>query len=182
MRLSIEQYSSLLLYYSYYWKLLGKYCQTITHVLFHYSTVYTVVLSTLLFTSLILLLSLYRPSILNNMDIDCVNWINNNVKRQLTLGLGKLMEEIVSVFWVDLGCTLHSRLMFPMQNSGGWLTSYLFIISQCYCEYYFTVSTVYYYWLPGGRVCFSARHLGRGPGYVRNPHKALTMSPTNQFQ
>jgi len=52
-------------------------------------------------SSLILLLSPYRPSNQNNMDID------NNIIDNL-LGLGKLMEEIVSVFWVDLGYRLHS--------------------------------------------------------------------------
>ena len=28
--------------------------------------------------------------------------MNNNVNGQLTLGLGKLMEETASIFWVDL--------------------------------------------------------------------------------
>ena len=45
--------------------------------------------------------------------------LNNNVNEQLTLRLGKLMEEIASVFWVDLGYRLRSRLRVPLQGSRG---------------------------------------------------------------
>jgi len=48
VRLSIEQHPGLLLY-SCYWKLLGKYCRTVTHSLFHCSAVYTVILFISLF-------------------------------------------------------------------------------------------------------------------------------------
>ena len=126
------------------------------------------------------LLSLYRPGILGMVFY--VTWILadlteliNNVNGQLILGLGKLMEETTSVFWVDLGYRLRSRHTVSLQVSGGWQTSHLFIIPQCYCEYY------YCYWLLGGRAWFSTRHLGRGPGYVRGPPKVWTMSSTNQF-
>ena len=56
----------------------------------------------------VLLLSLHHPSNLDNMDID---WLNNNINGQLTPGLGKLMEETASVFWVDLrtGYTVEIR-------------------------------------------------------------------------
>jgi len=53
------------------------------------------------------------------MNIDCLTELNNNVNGQLTLGLGKLMEETSSVFWVDLGYMLHSRFTVPLQGSEG---------------------------------------------------------------
>jgi len=53
------------------------------------------------------------------MDFDYLTELNNNVNGQLTLGLGKLMEKTVYVFWVDLGYSLHSRDMVPLQDSGG---------------------------------------------------------------
>ena len=34
------------------------------------------------------------------MDIDCLTELNNNINGQLTLRLGKLMEETTSIFWV----------------------------------------------------------------------------------
>jgi len=83
----------------------------------------------------VLLLSLYCPSILDNMNVDRFNWLNNNVNGQLILGLGKLMEETASVFWVDMRYRLCNQLMVPLQGSGGWLTSHMFIVSHCYCEY-----------------------------------------------
>ena len=45
--------------------------------------------------------------------------LNNNVNGQLTLGLGKLMEETASVFWVDLRFRLCSRLRVRLQ--GSWM-------------------------------------------------------------
>ena len=103
------------------WKLLRKYCQAVTHELLHCSTVYTVILSSLLLlTPLTLLLTLYRPNNWNNMDID---WFKYNVIEQLPLGLEKLMEETVSIFWVDLGYRLRSRDTVPLQGLRGWLTS-----------------------------------------------------------
>jgi len=78
--------------------------------------VYTI---TVTINVLLLLLSLYRLSILSNMDTDCLTELNNNINGQLTLGLGKLMEETTSVFWVDLGDKLHSRLRVPLQGSWG---------------------------------------------------------------
>jgi len=120
MRLSIEQYLGLLLY-SYYWKLMEKYCQTVTHVLFHCSIVYTVILSTLL------LLHHWYCYCHRIVPVIEITWIlivlNNNVNWQHTLRLGKLMEEIASVFWVDLRYKLRSRDTILLQGSGGWLTS-----------------------------------------------------------
>jgi len=45
--------------------------------------------------------------------------LNNNIKRQLILGLEKLVEEIVSVFWINLGYMLRSRDIVSLQSSGG---------------------------------------------------------------
>ena len=39
--------------------------------------------------------------------------------KQLTLGLGKLMEETASVFWVDLGFKLRSQDTVLLQGPGG---------------------------------------------------------------
>jgi len=75
----------------------------------------------------------------SNMDIDWLTELYNNINEQLILGLKKLMEETMSVFWVDLGYRLHSWNMLPMQSSRGWLTSHMFIVLQCYCKYYSTV-------------------------------------------
>ena len=94
-------------------KLLGKYYQTVTHILFYYSTIYMIILSTLLLLSPLVL---YCHRIVPVIEI---TWIlidlNNNIKRQLTLGLKKLMEEIASAFWVDVGYRLRNRLMIPLQ-------------------------------------------------------------------
>jgi len=57
----------------------------------------------------VLLLSPHHPSILGNMELTNLTELNNIVKRQLTLGLEKLMEKIVSAFWVDLGYRLRSQ-------------------------------------------------------------------------
>ena len=65
------------------------------------------------------LLSPYHPGILRNMILIILTELNNNINRQLTLGLKKLMEETPSVFWVDLGYRLRSRLTVPLQGSGG---------------------------------------------------------------
>ena len=45
----------------------------------------------------------------SNLNIDYLIELNNKVKRQLTLGSKKLMEETASVIWVDLGYRLRSR-------------------------------------------------------------------------
>jgi len=99
---------------------------------------------------------------------------NNKVIEELTPGLGKLMEETASAFWVDLGYRLRSRDTIPLQGSEGWLASHIvhivividtLLLSHCYC-----------YWLPSGRTWFSARWLGRSSEYVRNPPKVWTMS------
>ena len=55
----------------------------------------------------------------SNTDIDCLTELNNNINGQLILGLEKLREEAVSVFWVDLGHRLRSRLRVPLQGSWG---------------------------------------------------------------
>jgi len=85
------------------------------------------------------LLSLYHPCNVSNMILIVLTESNNNVNGQLILGLGKLMEETMSVFWVDLGYRLHCRLRVPLQGSMGRLTTHLFIVPQCYCEYSSTV-------------------------------------------
>jgi len=43
------------------------------------------------------------------------------------------MAETASIFWVDVGYRLRNWLTVPLQGSGGWLTSHLFIFSQYYC-------------------------------------------------
>ena len=111
-----------------------------------------------------------------------VTWFLDNLHR-----VGKLIKETVLVFWVDLGYRLRSRNTVPLQGSEGWLTSHLFTVPQCDCE--FTVPQwccvycyCYCYWLPSGRAWFSARHLGRGPGYVRDPPKIRITVSNYQFQ
>ena len=47
-------------------------------------------------------------------------------------------------------------------------------ILYCYC---YTITIV-----PGGTAWFIIRHLGRGPGYVRDPLIIQIMSPINEFQ
>ena len=107
--------------YSCYWKLLRKYCQIVTYALFHCSTVYTVILFTLL---LLHHWYCYCHSIVPIIKITRILIVlNNNVNWQLTMGLRKLMQETTSVFWVDLGYRLHSRHTVPLQGYGGWLTS-----------------------------------------------------------
>ena len=69
------------------------------------------------------LLSLYRPSILVIWMLIIITKLNNNINRQLTLGMRELMEETASVFWVDLGYRLRRRDTVPLQDSRGSLTS-----------------------------------------------------------
>jgi len=92
---------------------------------------------------------------LNNLDN-----LNNIIIKQLTLGLKKLMEEIASVFWADLGYELCSRKRVPLQCSRGvtdTLIMFLFLLHVT--------------WLPCGRSWFSVRSLGRGPEYAQDPFK-----------
>ena len=66
-----------------------------------------------------------------NMNFDCLNELNNNVNGKLILGLGKLMEETASAFWVDLGYRLRSRKRVPLQGSHGvidTLVLFLFLL------------------------------------------------------
>jgi len=67
----------------------------------------------------VLLLSLYHPGILSNMILIVLTELNSNVNGQLTLGLGKFMDKITSVFWMDLRYMLRSRLTIPLQGYGG---------------------------------------------------------------
>jgi len=83
------------------------------------------------------------------------------------------MEETTSVFWVNLGYRLRSRKRVPLQGSRG-VTDTL----SCSCSYYTCYTCP---WLPSGRAWFSTRNLDRDPGYVHDPPKAWTMSPTDQF-
>jgi len=73
---------------------------------------------TITITVLLLLLSPHRPSILVTWILIVLTELNDNVNGQFILELGKLMEEIASVFLVDLGYMLHSRLMVPLQGFG----------------------------------------------------------------
>jgi len=76
------------------------------------------------------------------------------------------MEE-TSVFWVILGYRLRSRLTVPLQGPGGRLTSHLFIISQCYCDFIvpqWYCEYCYCYWLPGGRACSASSIWAVVPG------------------
>jgi len=75
----------------------------------------------------------------SNMILIVLTEINNYVNRQLILRLKKLMEVTAFVFWVDLRYRLRNRITVPLQGFGGWLTSHLFIVLQCYCEYCSTV-------------------------------------------
>ena len=133
----------------------------------------------LLFTITVLLLSPYRPSILGNMILVVLTELNDNVNGQLTLGLGKSMEETTSVFWVDLGYKLRGRLKVPLQGPKGWLASHLYCLLFHYFhnEIIVTVTEYLTVW-PGS----APENWGCGPGYVRDPPKAWTMSPTDQFQ
>ena len=70
----------------------------------------------------------------SNTDIDCLTELNNNVNGQLALGLGKLMEEIAFVFWVDLGYRLRSRLRVPLQGSRG-MTGIPYVLLLFHCSY-----------------------------------------------
>jgi len=79
------------LYNPIVYRIHGYCCRSLLLILF---TVYTITVD----CYTVPLLSPYRPNIISNMDIDCHDWINNNVKRQLTQELKKLMEEITYVF------------------------------------------------------------------------------------
>ena len=105
-----------------------------------------------------------------------MTWLLDNLHQ-----VGKLIEETVSVFWVDLGYRLRSRNMIYYRVLGDDWHS----ICYCYITLLFnsdTVCTVYCYWLSSVRVWFSARHLGRGSGYVRNPPKTQIHVTNYQFQ
>ena len=112
--------SGLLLYWFMLLKVTGKILldrNTFIVILFYRYTV-------ILFTLLLLYWYCYCHCIVPVIEIIWILIvINDNVNWQLTLGLKKLMEEIASVFWVDLGYRLHSRVTVPLQGSGGWLTS-----------------------------------------------------------
>ena len=121
------------------WKLLRKYWLTITHALFHCSTVYTVILSTLL------LLHHWYCNCHRIVLVIEIIWIlidlNNNVNRQLAPGLRKYMEEIMFVFWVDLGYRLRIRRGFHCRVLVGWLTPHpvpvpVYICCTCYLTCY----------------------------------------------
>ena len=102
--------------------------------------------------------------------------LNNNVHRQLILRFGKLMEETVSVFWVDLRYMLRSRLRVLLQGSWG-MTGIPSVLLLFHCSYSEITVTV----VPDGIAWFSAWRMRRGPGYVRDPPKVWIISPTNQF-
>ena len=62
--------------------------------------------------------------------------LNNNVNGRLTPGMEKLMEEMASVFWVDLGYRSRSRLRVPLQGSWGRtdIPSVLLLFHYSYSE------------------------------------------------
>ena len=79
----------------------------------------------ILFTDIYILLYMYHDSLLccycyhyRIIPVNLGNMYINNIK-QITLGLGKLVEETASVFWVDLGFRLRSRKRVPLQGSRG---------------------------------------------------------------
>jgi len=76
--------------------------------------------------------------------------------KQLTLRLGKLMEETTSLFWVDLILRLRSRKRVPLQDSCGVTGT---PSCSCYTCYTCTCSCYICSWLPCGRSWFSARGL-----------------------
>ena len=173
-----------------YWKLLRKDCLTVTPctaLLFIVYTVTDIVYCSDLFTvytitvdcHIVLLLSLHRPSILSNMILIVLTELNNNVNGQFTLGLGKLMEETASVFWVDLGYRLRSRLKVPLQGSWGMtdISSVMLLFHYFHSE--ITVTLIEYLAVLSGS---APGNWGSDPGYVWDPPKAWTMSPTDQFQ
>ena len=61
-------------------------------------------------------------------------------------GLGKLMEETASVFWVDLGYRLRSRLRVPLQGSWGMtgIPSVLLLFHDFHNEITVTVTVTEY--------------------------------------
>jgi len=128
----------------------------------------SLILSLITVTWYILLLSSYCPSNLETWILSDLNKLINNVIEQLTQGLEKLMEETASVFWVDLGYRLRSRMRVPLQDFRKQFTSH-----TVYC-YIVTV-------IHGATAWFSARSLGRGPGYARYPPKTWIMSPFVNF-
>ena len=81
------------------------------------------------------LLSSYLPSVISNMVLIVMTELNNNVNGQLILGLGKLMEETTSVFWVDL-----IQVAQPTEGSlqGSWgmtdIPSVLLLFNCSYSE------------------------------------------------
>jgi len=79
------------------------------------------------------------------------------------------MEEIASVFWVDLWFRLRSRKRVHCRVPVGWLAPILFLFLLYMFYMYLTCYTCS--WLPCVRGWFSARSLGRGPGYAWDPSK-----------
>jgi len=128
-KVSLDRNHHVQLYYSSYTWLLLPFTVLITvHRVYNYCYCYCTVTITVTAS--------FQYS--SNM-IQIIFELNNNIDGQLILGLEKLMEETASVFWVDLRYRLRSQFTVPLQGSGEWLTSHLFIVLQCYCEYYFTV-------------------------------------------
>jgi len=118
------------------------------------------------YTQLLLLFTMYTTTVTDtvitssqyssNIDFDSLTDLNNNVNRQLTLGLGKLMEETASIFCVDLRYRLRSRLRVPLQGSREMtgIPSVLFTVPLLSkWDYY------YYYSIHSGTAWFSAKKL-----------------------
>ena len=96
-------------------------CTVILFIVYTVADIVTVIVHRVYdtITVTVLLLLPHRPSILVTWILIVLTELNNNVNGQLTLGLKKLMEETASVFWVDLGYRLCSRLRVPLQGSRG---------------------------------------------------------------
>jgi len=89
-----------------------------------------------------MLLSPHRLGILLTWILTDLTELNNNINGQFTVGLEKLMEETVSVFWVDLGYGLHSRLRVPLQGSWG-MTGILYVLLLFHYSYSEIIVTEY---------------------------------------
>ena len=138
--------------------------------MFHCSTIYTVILSTLL---LLHHWYCYCHCIVPVIEI---TWIlivlNNNIIDNVHRDWGIDGGDNVCILGGPRN-RLHSRIRFHCRVPGDDWHPVLFILS---------LTHYYCYWLPSGRTWFSARWLGRGSGYVRNPPKVWTISSIDQFQ
>jgi len=102
--------------------------------------------------------------------------LDNNIIKQLTPRLVKLIEGIAYVFWVDLGYRLRSRLTVPLQGSWGMtdIPSVLLLLDYFHIEITVTVTECL-----AIRPDSAPRNRGHGLGYVWDPPKVWTMPTTD---